>query len=114
MGGGAGLARLIERGEIRWYQFRRPDKKRPVLILTRSSALAFLSEVTVAPVTATIREIPTEVLLTEDDGMPYECAINLDHVQTVARGRVGALIATLRSDRFAEVRAALLFGLGFD
>jgi mRNA interferase MazF len=61
---------VVRRGEVRWYSFTKPDKRRPVLILARDSALEFLGEVTVAPVTSTIREIPSEVLLTEADGMP--------------------------------------------
>ena len=104
----------MARGEIRWYRFARPDKKRPVLILTRDSALEFLGEVTVAPITTTIREVPTEVILTTADGMPRECAINLDHVQTVSSTRIGPLLTTLDVRRRAEVRDALLFALGFD
>jgi mRNA interferase MazF len=110
----ARLAGLMRRGEIRWYRFGRPDKKRPVLILTRQSALAVLREVTIAPITATIRDIPTEILLTEADGVPRDSAVNLDHLQTVPMARVGALIATLPGHRMTEVRRALLFALGFD
>ncbi|OFW19505.1 MAG: PemK family transcriptional regulator [Acidobacteria bacterium RIFCSPLOWO2_02_FULL_65_29] len=103
----------MRRGEVRWYRFARPDKKRPVLVLTRDSALEFLGEVTVAPITSTVRDIPSEVLLTQADGLPTLCAVNLDHVQTVARARVGGLIATLPSGRMADVQSALLFALGF-
>ena len=105
------MARLIQRGDVRWYRFGRPDKQRPVVVLTRNAALEFLSEVTVAPVTSTIRDIPTEVILTRDDGMPRTCVANLDHVQTVARAKVGALIATLTADRMAQVGDALRFAL---
>lgn len=104
----------MRRGEIRWYRFARPDKKRPVLILTRDSALAFLGDVTIAPITTTIRDIPTEVVLTDEDGMPHQCAVNLDHVQTVSRARIGRLITMLPAPRMRETRAALLFALGFD
>jgi mRNA interferase MazF len=104
----------MRRGEIRWYRFERPDKKRPVLILTRDSALDFLGEATVAPITSTVREIPSEVALTPADGVPGDCAVNLDHVQTVPRARIGRLIATLSADRMSEVQSALLFALGFD
>lgn len=104
----------MRRGEIRWYRFQQPDKKRPVLILTRQSALGFLGEVTIAPITSTVREIPSEVLVTREEGVPRDCAVNLDHVQTVPTARIGALITTLGSDRMAEVRSALLFALGFD
>jgi mRNA interferase MazF len=81
--------------------------------LTRDSVLEYLGEVTIAPVTSTIREIPSEVLLTSRDGLNRDCAINLDHVQTVSRNRIGALITTLGAERMREVRAALLFALGF-
>ena len=100
-------------GEVRWYRFSQPDKKRPVVILTRDSALEFLGEVTVAPITTTVRNIPTEVLLTRADGMPRDCAVNLDHVQTVSKNRVGPLIATLSQAKVKELRLALLFALGF-
>ena len=106
------MARL-RRGEVRWYQFARPDKKRPVVVLTRDSILEYLGEATVAPITRTARGIPSEVPLGPDDGLPEACAVNLDHVQTVARGRLGALIATLPATRMAEIREALLFALDF-
>jgi mRNA interferase MazF len=103
----------MRRGDVRWYTFPKPDKRRPVLILTRDSALEFLGEVTVAPVTSTIRDIPSEVLLTETDGMPRACAVNLDHLQTVSRARIGGLVATVSASKMEEVRSALLFALGF-
>ena len=102
----------MNRGEIRWYKFRAPDKKRPVLILTRSAVLEYLGEVTVAPVTSTVRDIPSEVVLTENDGMPHECAINFDHIQTVSRGKLGAHITSLSQNRLVEVKKAILFALG--
>jgi len=103
----------MKRGEVRWYKFSRPDKNRPVLILTRDSALDFLGEVTVAPITSTIRDIPTEVLLTQEDGLPRDCAVNLDHIQTVSKGKIGPLITTLSRMKMSELRTALLFALGF-
>lgn len=104
---------MMKRGEVRWYKFSRPDKKRPVLILTRDSAIEFLGEVTVAPVTSTIRDIPSEVVLRAEEGMPHECAVNLDHIQTVSRGKLGGVITTLGANRMSEVRSALLFALRF-
>jgi mRNA interferase MazF len=103
----------MKRGEVRWYKFAKPDKDRPVVILTRNSALEFLGEVTVAPITSTIRDIPTEVLLTKEDGMSQECAVNLDHIQTVSKGKIGPLITMLSSGKMSELRSALLFALGF-
>jgi len=103
----------MRRGEIRWYRFAQPDKRRPVVILTRDSAIEFLGEITVAPITSTVRDVPSEVLLTEADGMARDCAVNLYHVQTVTKGRIGSLITTLSSRKFTEIRTALLFALGF-
>ena len=103
----------MKRGEVRWYKFAKPDKNRPVVILTRDSALEFLGEVTVAPITSTIRDIPTEVLLTKEDGMARDCAVNLDHIQTVSKRKIGPLITTLNSIKMSELRSALLFALGF-
>ena len=101
----------MRRGEVRWYRFAAPDKRRPVVVLTRDSVLEYLGEVTVAPITSTIREIPSEVMLTPKDGLPRECAVNLDHVQTISKNKLGALISTLSNDRMREIRAALLFAL---
>lgn len=98
---------------MRWYKFSKPDKRRPVVILTRDSALEFLGEVTVAPITSTIRDIPSEVVLGLEDGMPRDCAVNLDHIQTVSKGRVGPLITTLSSRKLQEIRVGLMFALGF-
>lgn len=103
----------MKRGEIRWYRFARPDKKRPVLVLTRDSILEYLDEVTVAPITSTVRGIPSEVVLGPSDGLPRDCAANLDHVQTVPKANLGVLIAVLPLSRMDEVRKAVLFALGF-
>lgn len=103
----------MRRGEVRWYQFGRPDKRRPVLVLTRDSILEYLEETTVAPVTRTIRDIPTQVVLSIEDGMPEECAVSLDHIQTVNKNKLGSVITTVREDTMKSVRRALLFALGF-
>jgi len=103
----------MKRGEVRWYRFKGPDKRRPVVVLTRDSIVAHLGEVTVAPVTSTVRDIPTEVILDESDGMPRRCAVNLDHVQTVSKARLSGMITTLAPARMAEIRKALLFALGW-
>ncbi|MCX7040617.1 MAG: type II toxin-antitoxin system PemK/MazF family toxin [Spirochaetes bacterium] len=101
----------MRRGEVRWYRFARPDKRLPIVILTRSSILEYLGEVTVAPITRTIRDIPSEVVLTSQDGMAHECAVNCDHLQTVSRLKVGGLIATLDETKMAEVSRAVRFAL---
>ena len=75
LGGGG-----VKRGEIRWYTFQLPDKRRPVLILTRNDVIDRLNEIVVVPVTRTIRGLATEVILTPEDGMPVTCALNFDPV----------------------------------
>lgn len=102
----------MRRGEVRWYKFQHPDKKRPILILSRNSAIEFLGEVTVAPITSTIRHIDSEVILTITDGMKNDCAANLDHIQTVSKARIGTLITTLPEIKMQQVLKAILFALG--
>ncbi len=101
----------MRRGEVRWYTFKAPDKRRPVMILLRSDVIEYLGEVTIAPITTTIRDIPSEVVLTQEDGMPRDCAINFDHIQTVQKGKIGALITTLTMSKLEEVDAAVSFAL---
>ena len=101
----------MKRGEVRWYKFKHPDKKRPVVILTRNSILEYLGEVTIAPVTSTIRDIPSEVLLSRLDGMHNDCAINCDHIQTVSKSNVGSVITSLSKEKLSEIRDAINFAL---
>lgn len=108
------MAGRITRGDVRLYQFSPPDKKRPVVVLTRDSSVPYLSTVTVAPITSTIRGVPSEVLLKEDDGMKTHCAVNLHNAVTVSQKRLGKRLAQLNSTRMLEICAALRFALGCD
>ncbi len=105
--------RWLRRGEIRWYTFRMPDKRRPVLILTRDEVLERLNEIIVVPATRTIRGLTTEVVMTEEDGMPVACALNFDHVSLAQRNRIGPVMCCLLETRWPEVRRALLIACGF-
>ena len=104
----------MRRGEVRWYTFQAPDKRRPVLILTRDSAIGFLNALTVAPITTTVRDIPSEVFLSPKDGLRTDCAANMDNIQTVPKRKLGSLIAHLPSERMEEVNQAIAFALGLD
>jgi mRNA interferase MazF len=108
------MASKIARGDVRLYRFAPPDKKRPVVVLTRTSAIGYLSTVTVAPITSTIRGVPSEVILDEEDGMKAPCAVNLHNAVTVSQERLGKRLGQLRSARMNEVCAALRFSLGCD
>jgi mRNA interferase MazF len=102
----------VKRGDIFWYAFPAPDKRRPVLLLTRDSAIPFLNSVTVAPITSTIRDIPTEVRLDRGDGLPAPCAANFDHLQTVPKHKLGERITHLSPEKLEAVAAAIAFALG--
>jgi mRNA interferase MazF len=103
----------LKRGEVRWYTFRAPDKRRPVLILARNDAAAVLNELIVVPVTRTVRGLATEVVLTSRDRMPTTCALNFDHLALAQRDRIGAPLCTLPEDRWPDVERALLTACGF-
>ena len=85
-----------------------------MVVLTRGTALRFLTYVTIAPITSTIRDIPTEVLLDEADGMKRRCAINVDHLITVPRSRLGRRVAAVSEARLVEVAHAIVFALELD
>ncbi len=108
------MATKIARGDIRLYHSVPPDKKRPVVVLTRDSAITYLSTVTVVPITSTIRDVPSEVVLTEEDGMKTPCAVNLHNAVTISQDRLGRRVAHLSSLRMSEICAALRFSLGCD
>ena len=106
------MAGRLTRGEVRFVRFPPPDKQRPALLLTRNSALTYLSRVTVAPITSTIRGVPSEVALGPEDGLKQPCAVNLHNVITVSQERVGRRICQLPDTRLDDVCAALEFALG--
>ena len=103
----------MKRGEIRWYTFQLPDKRRPILILTRNEVIDRLNEIIVVPVTRTIRGLSTEVVLAPEDGMPVVCALNFDHVSLAQRDRIGSALCSLPDTRWPEVQRALLIACGF-
>jgi mRNA interferase MazF len=106
------MAGPIARGDIRLCPFRRPDKRRPVVVLTRDGVIPYLSAVTVAPITSTIRGIASEVPLGEADGLKGPCAVNLYNVVTVPKDWLGRRVATLSLERLEEICSALGFALG--
>src|SRR3954454_8421140 len=91
------------RGDICLHTFKEPDKRRSVLILTRTNAISYLNEVTVAPVTSTIRDNLSPVWLDESDGLSQVCAISLDHLRTIPKDKLSGPIAHLSENRMLEV-----------
>lgn len=108
------MASRVGRGDVFLYQFAMPDKKRPVLVLTRDSSIRHLTTVTVAPMTSSIRGIPSEVMLDEEDGMKAPCVVNLHNLITISQQRLGKRVARLSEQRMSQVCAALHYSLGCD
>ena len=106
------MAGRLSRGEVRLCDFPSPDKERPVVVLTCDKLIDHLSTVTVAPITSTIRSVPSEVVLDIDDGMKHRCAVNLHNTITVRQARMGRRVAVLNAGRMEEVCLALRFSLG--
>ena len=106
------MARGLEWGEIRQYKFLAPDKSRPVLILTRGAAIRYLSRVTVAPITSSVRGVPSEVVLGVEDGMKTRCAVNLHNLVTVNQKGLGRRLTQLSENKMKQICAAIAFSLG--
>ena len=106
------MARTVNRGEIWAYRLRAPDKRRPVLVLTRAEVIGLLNTVMVAPITSTIHGAPSEVVVGTEDGLKQRSAVNLDHVQTVERASLVGYVATLSPPKMQAVCRALAIATG--
>ena len=103
---------MIERGDIRWFRFAHPDKRRPVLVLGRPDVLPALSQVPVIPLSTQFRGLSWEVPLGPKDGLPSPCVLKPEWIRIVERSYLGPLIASLPEDKFSQIRAALIDVLG--
>lgn len=106
------MAGGLNRGDVHLCQFGPQDKQRPVLVLTRGCAVAHLSTATVAPVTSTIRDVPSEVVLDIEDGMKRRCPVNLHNIVTISQSRLGKRVTSLSVEKMQQVCQALRFSLG--
>ncbi len=103
----------VARGEIWLCSFGRPDKRRPVLVLTRQELIGHLHSVTVAPLTSTIRGIASEVVVGVEVGLKTPSAVNLDHIATVPRAELRVYVGTVNEAVMDRVRQSVLFALGW-
>ena len=101
----------MKRGEIWWAGLPRPVGRRPVLLLSRDSAYAVRASITVAPVTRTIYQIPVEVPLGVEDGLPKPCVVNLDGIVTIPKRLLVKNLTTLSATKMALVDVAIRFAL---
>jgi mRNA interferase MazF len=90
-----------------WWAEHPDERRRPVLILTRSEAIPVLHSLVVAPATRTIRSIPSEVVVGPDDGMPAECAISFENVSLMSKGMLTRMICRLGPDRLLDACRAM-------
>lgn len=101
----------MKRGEVWWANLPKPVGRRPVLLLSRNAAYAVRASITVAPVTRTVRDIPVEVRLGPEDGLPTDCAVNLDDILTIPERSLDRNLSTLSPEKMSLVRDAILFAL---
>ena len=106
------MAHRVNRGEVWLYSFRAPDKRRPVVILSRQDVIPLLQTVIVAPVTSTIRGLRSEVPVGPSEGLKGPSAVNLDHVQIVEQDRLGHFLGRLDEEKMSAVCAALAIAVG--
>ena len=101
----------MNRGEVWWAEH--PDAgRRPFLVLTRQAAIPVLARVLAVPATRTVRDIPTEVPLDEDDGMPQRCALSFDNIVTIPKSLLTERICRLGIPRLEQVCRALSAATG--
>ena len=106
------MARRIARGEIWSYRFKSPDKRRPVLVLSRPDVIPLLHTVMVAPITSKRLGAPSEVQVGVEEGLKHDSAVNLDHVQTVEQARLVGFIGSLSAAKMQQVCRALGLATG--
>jgi len=108
------MARDLKRGEIWLLDLPRPDKRRPVLVLSRASLISLLHTVTVAAVTSTLRGAPTEVELGPDEGLKGASCVNLCNLFTIEKRRLRTFVGTVSPAKMRQVCNALLVASGCD
>jgi mRNA interferase MazF len=101
----------VQRGEIWWAELPPPAGRRPVLLLSRDRAYRVRASITVAVVTRTVRNIPVEVALGPEDGMPTACVVNVDDILTIPKTLLRDRITSLSRERIAAVASAVRFAL---
>lgn len=101
----------MQRGEVWWAELPPPAGRRPVLLLSRDRAYRVRISVTVAVVTRTVRNIPVEVALGLEDGMPTACVVNVDDILTIPKALLKDRIVFLSREKMADVASAIKFAL---
>ena len=106
------MASRVNRGEIWLYTFGSPDKRRPVLVLSRQKAIDLLHTVLVAPITSSAHGAPSEIQVGIEEGLKHDSVINLDQIQTVNQKSLHHFIGTVRPEKMNVVCRALMIATG--
>ena len=101
----------MKRGEVWWAQLPPPAGRRPVVLLSRNAAYRVRNAVTVAMITRTIRNIPVEVILDQQDGLPSRCVVNADNLTTIPKSLLTQRVTTLSMARMQQIDDAIRFAL---
>jgi mRNA interferase MazF len=104
----------MQRGEAWWANMPAPSGRRPVILLSRDAVYNSKTSFTVGAVTRTIRNIPSEVKLGQEDGFPVECIVNLDELMTIPKSQLINKITTLSEEKMQAVKRAILYALDLD
>ncbi len=108
------MAREVNRGEIWMYAFREPDKRRPVLVISRQVLLDVLHTATVVPITRSMHGSPTEIELGVEDGLKTASCANLANLHTVPKRGLTKFVGAVRPAKLAEMCRALAIAVGCD
>ena len=106
------MASRVNRGEVWLYSFASPDKRRPVLVLSRQKTIGLLRTVLVAPITSAIHGVPSEVQVGTEEGLKHLSVVNLDQVLAVDQSKLRHFVSTVGAERMAAVCRALLIATG--
>jgi len=101
----------MRKGEIWWANLPPPIGRRSVVLLSRDEAYRVRNSVTVAEITSTIRNIPVEVSLGHEEGLPKKCVANLDTIITLSKSLLENKIALLSQEKVNEINASIKFAL---
>jgi mRNA interferase MazF len=104
----------MKRGEVWWAALPKPAGRRPVVLVSRDEAYQVRELVIVVPVTTRVRELPTEVPLGRDEGMPRRCVANADALTTIPKGTLVEYAGALSAERLGQLESAIRFALGFE
>ncbi len=94
-----------------WANLPAPIGRRPVLLLTRTAAYAYLSKVVIAEVTSTVRNIPQEVPVGKPEGLSRTSVVNLDNIHVIPKALLDRRLGAVPSARHREIKRALGYAL---